>query len=121
MSTSITKLAEKYDGALTKIKRMREQGEIVATRGMRTVLIVGGGAAAGVMNGMWGKGGEPAKVGSTKVDADLAIGVAAVAAAVTGIAGKGSDQALDFGAGLLAVATARHVERATSEYHAKHP
>lgn len=117
---SIMKLADKLESAQHKLKRVKEKGEVVAVRSMRAVATVGGGAAVGIMRGMWGDSTGAVHVPGTKIDADLALGVAAVMAGVTEVAGKASDDILAFGAGALAVVAARHIEQGVKDYETKH-
>jgi hypothetical protein len=117
---SIMKLADKLESAQHKLKRAKEKGEVVATRAMRAVTTVAGGAAVGIMRGMWGDSAGDVHLPGTKIDADMALGVASVLAGVSEVAGKASDEVLAFGAGALAVVAARHLEQGVKDYEAKH-
>lgn len=117
---SIMRLADKLESAQHKLKRAKEKGEAIAVRSMRAVATVGGGVAVGLMRGMWGDASGAVHLPGTKIDADMALGVAATLAGVSEVAGKASDDVLAFGAGALAVVAARHVEQGVKDYEAKH-
>lgn len=115
----IQKLADKLENAQHRLKMVREKGNKIASRGMKAVAVVGGGAAAGALNGYMGKNGQPAKLGSTNVDLDMAIGLAATMAGIAEVGGSSSDTLTDFGAGMLAVAVARHTSNMVDDYAKK--
>lgn len=119
MSASITKLADKLESAQNRLKRMKEKGEGVAVRGMRTVTIVAGGSAVGLIRALGNDKGGTAKVPGTQVDADLAMALVTTMAGLTEVAGKASDMVVDFGAGMLAVLAADAVRKATDDFQAK--
>lgn len=110
MSTSITKLADKLETAQNRIKKVKEEGQAIAVRTMHGVTTIAGGAMVGAIRGYWGDANGDVKLFHSQVDADLAIGVLALGAGITGIAGKASDEAVAFGSGALAVVTARALE-----------
>jgi hypothetical protein len=94
---SVTELRDRLDRARSSLKRAREEGEAIMGRAVAGFAITGGAATAGLLSGL---GFD--KVPGTEIDADLAIGTLIGAAGVAGVAGKHSEFAVSFGAGMAA-------------------
>jgi len=89
-----------------RLKAVRVQGVAVAKRGTDAVATIAGGAAAGLAEAYM------PTIPGTAIETDLAIGGALTAVGVFGLLGSMDDQVTDFGAGMLAVATARGLRKA---------
>jgi ABC-type uncharacterized transport system permease subunit len=90
----------------TRLKAVRTQGVAVAKRGTDAVVTVAGGAVAGLL------GAYLPNIPGTQIETDLAVGAGLTAIGVLGLLGSYDEQVTDFGAGILAVATARGLRTA---------
>lgn len=107
MSQQLEVLREHAARLESRIKNIRQQGQAVAHRGIGATATVGGGAAAGLAEAYM------PLIPGTQIETDLAIGGALTAAGVFGLIGGEADKFVaDFGAGMLAVATARGLKKA---------
>ena len=115
-SLSKTEMEERWNRAKGTIKRMRQEGETIAHRGIASGLTLTGAAIAGTARGMWGdeESGD-LFVPGTEVDADAAIGTLLMAAGVVGMAGDASDYVTALGAGLAGYAAGREAEAAVKK------
>ena len=122
-SSKITKLVDKLEGAKARIERVRKEGEIIAGRVLDTSLTVAGGAAVGALRATMGDPADNHHVHlpGTKVQAELAIGLALTGAAIMGAAGKYSEHANALGSGMLAVIAAEKTMQGILDYESKHP
>lgn len=104
-------LVKRLQSARSMIQNARKETEEITTRAMNATASVAGGALCGAMRGM----DEPLMVPGTDINADVALGAAAIVVGVTGMAGKASDAATSFGSGLAAAALAFYVKDAVAE------
>lgn len=111
--TRIAKLVDKLEKTKEHAKKLRLAGEEAAGRVVHSTLVVAGGAAVGAMRGM-----KMQYLPGTKVQTELAVGSALVAASVFGFAGKYSDHANSLGSGMLAVLAAETTQKMLSEHSA---
>lgn len=96
-----------------RLAASREKAAEISERTVTAVAPVASGAIDGFMRGRWG---DPAKNGDvmiprTDIDASAALGLALVAAGVTGYAGKQSATVAAAGGGFLAAYASRLTER----------
>jgi DNA-binding MarR family transcriptional regulator len=120
-SSKITKLVDKLEGAKARIERVRKEGEVIAGRVVHTTLTVAGGATVGALRGLMGDPADNHHVHlpGTKVQAELALGLALTGASIMGAAGKYSDHANSLGSGMLAVIAAEKTMQGILDYESK--
>ncbi len=107
MSHQLEVLREHAARLETRVKKIREQGQAVAHRGIGAVATVAGGATAGLIESYM------PTIPSTQIETDMALGGLLTAVGVFGLVGGDVDKAItDYGAGMLAVATARGLKKA---------
>jgi hypothetical protein len=104
MSTSITRAS--VDRLKARLASMREDAKAAAKTGSTSLIVVGGGVAAGVLAAKM-----PTLPGMSSVPTPAVVGTALVAAAMTGMLDDQSDNVAAFGAGMLAAIAARETER----------
>lgn len=85
-----------------RAQRAKEAIERQADNMKKVGEIVGGAAAIGFVRGKYEKDGSKFVIPGTTIDGQLAIGVAAVGAALFNVAGKYDDDLLNVGSGILA-------------------
>ena len=103
MSTAITRAA--VERLKSRLASVREDAKHATKVGVQSLVVVGGGAAAGLIQGKM-----PVLPG-TNVPTAAAVGTALVAAAMTGMLDDQSDNVAAFGSGMLAAIAAREAER----------
>ena len=110
---SVGALVEAHERASNRLAKIKEKYQEGVQRSMMAVGGLAGAAASGAIRGM-----GYSKIPRTDIDADLAVGGAAVLAAVTGMGGKQSDVLLAFGLGMAAPSISRGTEAAVGKWHA---
>lgn len=103
MSTAITKAS--VDRLKSRLASMREDAKHATRVGVGSLVVVGGGAAAGVITA------KMPFLPGTQVPTAAAVGSALVAAAMTGMLDDQSDNLAALGAGMLAAIAARETEK----------
>lgn len=103
MSTAITRAS--FDRMKSRLASMREDAKHATRVGVGSLVVVGGGAAAGLISA------KMPYLPGTQVPTAAAIGTALVAAAMTGMLDDQSDNIAQFGSGMLAAIAARETER----------
>ena len=103
MSTAITRAS--VDRLKARLSSMKEDAKHATKIGVGSLVIVGGGAAAGVI------AAKMPYLPGTNVPTAAAVGSALVAAAMTGMLDEQSDNVANLGAGMLAAIAARETER----------
>jgi hypothetical protein len=103
MSTAITRAS--VERLKNRLASMREEAKAAAKTGVTSLVIVGGGAAAGAIQAKF-----PFLPG-TSVPTAAAVGTALVAAAMTGMLEDQTDHVASFGAGMLAAIAAKETEK----------
>lgn len=103
MSTAITRAS--FDRLKTRLASMREDAKHATKVGVQSLVVVGGGAAAGAISS------KMPYLPGTQVPTAAAVGTALVAAAMTGMLEDQSDNVAAFGSGMLAAMAARETER----------
>lgn len=98
MSTSITRAS--VDRLKTRIQNMKSEAMHAAKTGAGSLIVVGGGAAAGVLQS------KMPFLPGTQVPTAAVVGSLMVAAAMTGMLEDQSDNIAAFGSGLLAAVAA---------------
>lgn len=98
MSTSITRAS--VDRLKTRIQNMKSEAMHAAKTGAGSLLVVGGGVAAGAFQA------KMPFLPGTQIPTAAAVGTALVAAAMTGMLEDQSDHVAAFGSGLLAAVAA---------------
>lgn len=93
----------------TRLQSMRADAKHASKVGIGSLVVVGGGAAAGVIQAKM-----PYLPGTT-VPTAAAVGSALVAAAMTGLLDEQSDNVAAFGSGMLAALAAREAEKMVSK------
>lgn len=107
MSSQIEAIKEHAIRLENRLKAVRAEGVKVAKRGIDATATVAGGAVAGLAEAYM------PMIPGTQIETDLAVGGALTAVGVFGLIGGDVDDAItDFGAGMLAVATARGLKKA---------
>jgi hypothetical protein len=99
-------LKEHADRLQKRLASVRNQGQAVVKRGTSAGATVAGGAIAGLAEAYM------PTIPGTQIETDVAVGGLLTAVGVFGILGSGDEQLTDFGAGMLAVATARGLKKA---------
>ncbi len=112
---SVGQLAKAYESASSRLARAKEKYQEGVARSVMAVSGVAGGLASGAIRGM-----GYSKIPRTDIDADLALGGAAVLASVVGMGGKQSDALLVFGVGMASGSLSRGAETAVSQWRAQH-
>jgi len=101
MSESITALKDQLESWKNRAKNIKVEAEGVADRGFNAGITLAGGGVVGLMRAKWGEGADKhVHIPGTEIDANLALAALALAAGVSGMAGKKSDLATSFGAGM---------------------
>jgi len=103
MSTSITRAS--VDRLKARLASVKEDAKHATRVGVTSLVVVGGGAAAGLIQG------KLPLLPGTNVPTAAAVGTALVAAAMTGMLDDQSDNVAAFGSGMLAAIAARETER----------
>lgn len=103
MSTAITRAS--VDRLKSRLASMREDAKHATKIGVGSLVVVGGGAAAGVIQA------KMPYLPGTNVPTAAAVGSALVAAAMTGMLDDQSDHVANLGAGMLAAIAAKETER----------
>lgn len=103
MSTAITRAS--VDRLKTRLASMREEAKHATKVGVTSLVVVGGGAAAGLISA------KMPFLPGTNVPTAAAVGTALVAAAMTGILEDQSDNVAAIGSGMLAAMAARETEK----------
>ena len=103
MTTAITRAS--VDRLKARLAGMREDAKHATKVGVQSLVVVGGGAAAGVISA------KMPYLPGTQVPTAAAVGTALVAAAMTGMLDDQSDNVASLGAGMLAAIAARETER----------
>lgn len=111
----ITKLVDKLEQVKARAQSLKKAGEAVTGRMVHSTLVVGGGAAAGLLRGM-----DMTHIPGTKVQTELALGVGLTTLGLMGMGGKYSDYANSLGSGMLAVIACEQVEKAVKGYETSH-
>jgi hypothetical protein len=102
MSTAITRAS--FDRLKSRLASVRNEAKHATKIGVTSLVVVGGGAAAGAITAKM-----PVLPG-TNVPTAAAVGSALIAAAMTGMLDDQSDNAAAIGAGMLAAIAARQTE-----------
>jgi len=103
MTSSITRAS--VDRLKARLASVKEDAKHATRVGVTSLVVVGGGAAAGLMQG------KLPMLPGTNVPTAAAVGTALVAAAMTGMLDDQSDNVAAFGSGMLAAIAARETER----------
>lgn len=103
MSTALTRAS--YDRLKARLANVREDAKKAAKTGAGSLIVVGGGVAAGVLSS------KMATLPGTNIPTAAVVGSALVAAAMTGMLDDQSDNVAAFGSGMLAAIAARETER----------
>lgn len=103
MSTALTRAS--YDRLKSRLATVREDAKKAAKTGASSLIVVGGGVAAGVIASK-----VPTLPGTT-VPTAAVVGTVLVAAAMTGMLDDQSDNVAAFGSGMLAAIAARETEK----------
>ncbi len=111
---SVSALVDSHERMTRSLARAKEQYREGVERSVAAVSGAAGGLASGAIRGM-----GYAKIPRTNIDADLALGAAAMLAAITGMGGKQSDALLAFGIGMTAGSLSRGAEHAVSNWRAR--
>lgn len=103
MTSSITRAS--VERLKTRLASMREDAKHATKVGVASLVVVGGGAAAGAISA------KMPYLPGTQVPTAAALGTALVAAAMTGLLDEQGDNVAAFGSGMLAAIAARETER----------
>lgn len=103
MSLAVTRAS--LDRLKNRLSSMREDAKHATKVGVGSLVTVGGGAAAGVIQA------KMPYLPGTQVPTAAAVGTALIAAAMTGMLDEQSDNVAAFGSGMLAAIAARESER----------
>ena len=112
---SVGALVEAHEKATNRLARMKEKYTEGVQRSVMAVSGVAGALSSGAIRGM-----GYAKIPRTDIDTDLALGGAALFAAVVGMGGKQADPLLAFGLGMASGSLSRGAETAVSQWRASH-
>ncbi len=99
---------EKLERLRTQLSNLRGEAKHVAQVGVRSVLVVAGGAAAGAIQA------KMPFLPNTQVPTAGVVGAGLITLAMSGMLDDQGDNAAFFGAGLLAAIAARETEKALS-------
>lgn len=103
MSTALTRAS--YDRMKARLASIREEAKHATKVGVTSLVVVGGGAAAGVIQA------KMPYLPGTQIPTAAAVGSALVAAAMTGMLDDQGEHVAGLGAGMLAAIAARETER----------
>lgn len=103
MSTAITRAS--VDRLKARLASMKDDAKHATKVGVQSLVVVGGGAAAGLISA------KMPYLPGTQVPTAAAVGTALVAAAMTGMLDDQSDNVASLGSGMLAAMAARETER----------
>lgn len=120
MALTPTQRAERAETATERYRRMYKNAISKSQEGVGFVkggvMAVAGGAAAGVVWSKFGSGlPGSAKIGDTRIEIDVAIGVGCIAAAAMGYGGKYAEDLGTFGGGMLAARAAAFTGKVLEE------
>lgn len=105
MSESLSKTREALERYKSRLANLKEEAKHASRTGVQSLVIVGGGAAAGAL------ASKMPYLPGTSVPTSAAVGAALVTAAMTGMLDDQSDNVAFFGAGMLAALAARETEK----------
>lgn len=103
--SSLSQAREALERYKSRLANLREEAKHATRTGVQSLVIVGGGAAAGAL------AAKMPYLPGTQVPTAAALGAGLVTAAMTGMLEDQSDNIAFFGAGMLAAIAARETEK----------
>lgn len=103
MSTALTRSS--YDRMKARLASIREDAKHATKVGVGSLVVVGGGAAAGIIQA------KMPYLPGTQIPTAAAVGSALIAAAMTGLLDDQGEHVASLGSGMLAAIAARETER----------